>query len=465
MKKSLLFFFLSVILDLNAGAQQCLSSGFCSTVTHQYPTTTFSTTSSVWTAVSAYMNAGNFTLFNVTSGNVYEWSYCEAYGGVSTSWDAQLTLSNNGTGQNLCFSDNVCGTTGNAPYISWTATFTGVVKVLTNVANCLTNTGAPYNTLVWRQANGGASTAILGIDVSHYESDGSYGPINWPQVKSPGGKTFAWAKSTEGTTYTDPSYATNTANGTSAGVAMGAYHFAHPETNAASAEASFFLSVAGSNIKTCYLPPALDLEDPSGGPSLVSSMTSTALTTWVQDWMTAVQNQTGIAPVLYTNGSIAAYLNSSLNTYKLWIADPDGSSTAQPANIGVWTTWTFKQYSWTSAVSGIANPQVDLNVFNGDMTAFNALLGCATGITEITANPDFMLYPNPANAEIIIERNSFAANQQELISIFNMQGQLMFQQRMQQEQTKIDISAFSRGMYVVKVSTDSGVEVKKFLKD
>src|SRR5207253_2968700 len=125
---------LVAICSLNMQAQQCLTSGFCSSIAneHKYPSATLSTTSSTWTTVSAFMNADNYTLFNVTSGNIYEWTYCEAYGGVSTGWDAQLTLSDTAVQNFYCFSDNGCGTNGNAPYISWTATFTGIVKLLTS---------------------------------------------------------------------------------------------------------------------------------------------------------------------------------------------------------------------------------------------------------------------------------------------------------------------------------------------
>ena len=462
MKKQLLLISAFALFSWSANAQQCLSSGFCTNITnqHQYPTATFSSTSSTWTTVSAFMNADNFTLFNVTSGNTYEWTYCEAYGGVSTGWDAQLTLSNYGTGTNLCFSDNTCGTTGNAPYISWTATFTGVVQLLTSQYNCLNNSGSPYNTLVWRDASGTTSTQILGLDISHYQT-----VTSWSQIKADP-RAFAFVKSTEGTTYTDPTYAANMTNGTAAGVIMGEYHFAHPETNSASAEASFFVSVAGPHIGACKLPPALDLEDPSGGPSLISTMSSSALTAWVQTWMSAVQTATGIAPILYTNGSIASYLNSSLNTYKLWIADPDGSSTAPPANIGVWTTWAFKQYSFTGTVSGISVAgNVDLDVFNGNMAAFNTLIGCTTGISEKIASNNYILYPNPSNDKITIENNSLSSNQIEMISVYNMQGQLILQQPVQNQKTEIDVSSFTTGMYFVNVKTENGMEVKKFVKE
>src|ERR1051326_8442269 len=138
MRNQILIITIIFFTAVAANAQQCLGSGFCTNVPneHQYPLGTFSTTSSAWSVVSAYMNADNYTLFNVTSGNTYEWSYCESCGGVSTAWDAQLTLSDNSNGNNLCFSDNYCGTNGNAPYISWIASFTGVVKLLTSQANC-----------------------------------------------------------------------------------------------------------------------------------------------------------------------------------------------------------------------------------------------------------------------------------------------------------------------------------------
>ena len=457
MKKQLLLISMLAIFSLIANAQQCLNAGFCTTIAneHQYPTTTFSTTSSTWTTVSAYMNADNFTLFNVTSGNTYEWSYCEAYGGVSTGWDAQLTLSNNSTSANLCFSDNVCGTTGNAPYISWTATFTGVAKLLTSQVNCAGNSGSPYNTLVWRMANGVTSTQLLGIDIYHGD-----GTITWTQVVA-APKQFAWAKATEGINYTDPTFTTNMTNGLSAGIAIAGYHFAHPELNSASAEASYFLGVAGSYIKTCALPPVLDFET-------TGSLTGAQLTTWAVAWMNAVKTATGITPIIYTDGSIATSMGSSVTAFPLWIAAPDGSSTAQPSNIGVWTTWAFKQYSWTGTVSGIpgSSGAVDLDVFNGDVTAFNNLMGCANSVNQpIIHNSEFIIYPNPANDNITIENTSSTTNQDEMISIYNIQGQLLLQQLMQQQKAEINVSGFAGGIYILKIKTENGVEIKKFVKN
>src|SRR5262249_28035984 len=67
-----------------------------------------------------------------------------------------------------------------------------------------------------------ATAAYLnGVDVSHYQ-----GTINWASVRG-AGITFAFAKATEGTTYTDPTVNTNIAGMKANGIVPGAYHFGH----------------------------------------------------------------------------------------------------------------------------------------------------------------------------------------------------------------------------------------------
>ncbi len=456
MRKSLLFviFILSCCAEIQA--QTCNpSAGGCTSYTNQYPTSTFSTTSSSWTTVSAYMNAGNWTLFDVTNGDTYQWTYCSDFGG-SQSWDAELTLYDNSTSTKLCYANN-CGRTNcsTAPYIQWTATFTGTVKLLTTVSGCLTNTGSPYSTLVWRDTSGAPNVTLLGIDVSSYQ-----GTINWTQVKG-AGYTFAWAKSSEGTTITDSQYLNNVTNGEAAGMKMGAYHFSHAESNTATAEANYFLSVAGSHIKACEVPPVLDLEDPPSGPALTSYFTSAQLTSWVQTWMSTVQSATGVAPILYTDGSIAAYLNSSLNTYKLWMADPDGSSTAPPASLGSWTTWAFKQYSWTGAVPGISG-DVDMDVFNGNTTAFNNLMGClATNIVENKPdNTSINVYPNPATNTFTIDYSGLQG--QALVNIYDLTGRMVMSKVMENKIT-MDASSLKAGIYNINITNAEGVVNKRLV--
>jgi GH25 family lysozyme M1 (1,4-beta-N-acetylmuramidase) len=226
---------------------------------------------------------------------------------------------------------------------------------------------------------------ILGIDVSHYQ-----GTINWTQVYN-SGKVFAYAQATQGYTYNDAYFTTNMVNGNSAGVKMGAYHLARPDNNTAANEASHFLSIAGSYIGTGHLPPALDLE-----PAYIELLTPSALSTWVQTWLTAVQNATGITPIIYcTHYDANNWLSSSLNNYKLWIANYETSPTAPVTNLGIWSTWTFNQYSEVGSVSGISG-NVDLDVFNGNSTAFNNLIGSA--VTCTAPSPPTAISPGSSSA-------------------------------------------------------------------
>jgi GH25 family lysozyme M1 (1,4-beta-N-acetylmuramidase)/uncharacterized protein (DUF2141 family) len=202
---------------------------------------------------------------------------------------------------------------------------------------------------------------VQGIDVSHWQ-----GTINWSSVVG-AGKQFAFQKGTEGVTYVDPTASTNTAGAQAAGVLIGVYHFAHPETNSAVAEANWFVQNAGQYMTSGFLHPVLDLE--SG-----STIGRTALSQWVNNWCSTVQASIGVDPIIYCNTNYATnYLDSTVTTHDLWIANwstsyGDPLTTGSPPT-GAWgsagQTWDFWQYSSTGAVSGISG-NVDLDVYNGD---------------------------------------------------------------------------------------------------
>jgi GH25 family lysozyme M1 (1,4-beta-N-acetylmuramidase) len=231
------------------------------------------------------------------------------------------------------------------------------------------------------------SQTILGTDV--YSGQGT---ITWSSVASSANGSFSFIKATKGTCYTDGDFYTNIANGHGTADKVGAYHFALPEDNTATAEAQYFLSTASAYIGTGYLPPVLDLEDPAGTcivntEGLTTYFTSAELTAWVVAWCSYVQQHDGgVAPIVYTNGSIASYLGSGVTAYGLWMADPDGNSGTPPATTGIWSTWLFKQYSWTGTVSGISG-SVDLDVFNGNTTAFNNLTGSTCTAVTMGTQP------------------------------------------------------------------------------
>jgi len=288
---------------------------------------------------------------------------------------------------------------------------------------------------------------VHGIDVSNWQ-----GNIDWNTVVNDG-QVYAWAKASEGMTYQDPQFINNMTNGLDAGVIMGAYHFARPDNNLATEDASNFLSTAGTYIGAGFLPPVLDLENPySGGQSIVLTdlFTSNELSAWVMEWVSTVETQTGISPIIYVNGNYANYLNSTVNNYGLWFAQPDESLTP-PVNIGVWDDWMFKQYSWWGEVPGIIG-DVDLNIFNGSMNDFNDLIGINTAdfFSSIELE-DVSLFPNPALNQL----NIYGLSQDiKFIQVSDCNGKKM--QITFEKSTSIDVSKLRPGIYFLDIKMING---------
>jgi hypothetical protein len=116
----------SVALTVQVTIQGCNS-------TTQYPSTTLTPTTAWKTQNSIW--AGEFAAFNVTSGITYVFSYCTA-DGASATYNSEMTLRNKTTNAFLAYSNDFCGDDAK---ITWTATFTGVVKLVTTVSGCGTN--------------------------------------------------------------------------------------------------------------------------------------------------------------------------------------------------------------------------------------------------------------------------------------------------------------------------------------
>jgi len=199
----------------------------------------------------------------------------------------------------------------------------------------------------------------MGIDVSDHQ-----GNIDWSKVAGEGYK-FAFVKSTEGEGFTgDPkakqqNFEANMLGASSAGMEVGAYHFARPDLgNNATDEARWFVSVAGNYIKPGYLRPVLDIEKGAKKPE-------DDLSKWISEWMETVKRETGVEPLVYTSASYAAAnkLDASLARYNLWVAHWTYDTGRSPAT-GFWDGWDFWQYSNKGEVPGISG-DVDLDLFIG----------------------------------------------------------------------------------------------------
>lgn len=197
-----------------------------------------------------------------------------------------------------------------------------------------------------------------GIDVSYHQ-----GAIDWWQVAA-AGKRFAFVRATAGTLTADTAYATNRYGARAAGLAVGAYHFANPDTafNDAGNEASWFLRNAA--IASGDMVPVLDLETANG-------LSPASLTAWAQTWLSQVTAATGVRPIIYTT---PRFWSTSMgdtdwfarNGYSvLWIAHwTTATQPTVPAAGWGGHGWSFWQYSSTGFVPGISGA-VDLDRFNG----------------------------------------------------------------------------------------------------
>jgi GH25 family lysozyme M1 (1,4-beta-N-acetylmuramidase) len=207
----------------------------------------------------------------------------------------------------------------------------------------------------------------LGIDVSHYQGTG----LNWSTIKNTNGISFAWTKSTEGFTYNDDTFTTNEVHAASAGVYIGAYHYARPDNQVglagADQEAAHYWSIASPYIKSGnkYLMPMLDVEQDLTG----AGYTKTTLSQWVNRWCTDIQNYGAaaglkITPVVYTYISYAStWLDSTVaQNWPLWMANYNGANpqTGAPNAVSPWATWQFWQYNDAAASGG------DSDTINGD---------------------------------------------------------------------------------------------------
>lgn len=226
--------------------------------------------------------------------------------------------------------------------------------------------------------------SLPGIDVSHWQ-----GTIDWAKVAGDG-QRFVIAKATDGQTFVDPTYATNKAEATAAGLAFTAYHFARPDASANDAilEADHFVEVAG--LGPGNLLPALDIEVNGG-------LDPEALTAWALAWLGEVRAKLGVRPMVYTspNGWKTRFDDTTAIAdagYKvLWVAHWGVSSPTLPANDWGGNGWSFWQHTDCGSVRGIGGC-VDLDWYDG--TDFGPVT--IRGLTVSLSSPDGVVTSSPA---------------------------------------------------------------------
>jgi GH25 family lysozyme M1 (1,4-beta-N-acetylmuramidase) len=205
-----------------------------------------------------------------------------------------------------------------------------------------------------RPATTPSSTAPpRGLDVASFQ-----GNVHWGSVVAAGAR-FAYAKTTEGTYYTNPYFDQQYGGAYNQGLIRGAYHFAIPNNSAGAAQADFFAAHGGAwSADNHTLPGMVDLEyNPYGAECY--GLSQPQMVSWVASFVNEYHADTGRWAVIYTTTDWWSTCTGNSPSFAgrdpLWIANYSSSPLPLPAG---WAGYTFWQYA-------------DRGVFPGDQDVFN----------------------------------------------------------------------------------------------
>ena len=139
-------------------------------------------------------------------------------------------------------------------------------------------------------------------------------------------------------------------------------------------------------------------------------------------------------------------------------------------NDSTWTTFTLESDALSNASSGILRVMLEIaagaNVGAGGEILFDniklTLLDSSDNVLSINDIEDisFILYPNPAINQINIQSKSNIEN----LSIIDLMGRTVKQQIPNSNESSLDVSDLSKGIYLVKLNFGEKESVTRFIK-
>jgi lysyl endopeptidase len=125
---------------------------------------------------------------------------------------------------------------------------------------------------------------------------------------------------------------------------------------------------------------------------------------------------------------------------------------------GFSTTGCEGSYSITRPDNTVA---IELQTANANFGALNMKSFCIDSnltVNELFFDNQILIYPNPASTEITIDMKNLNPYKIEMMSII---GQSVYSTTEVSNLTKVDVSNFSKGMYLVKITSKAGVVLKE----
>ncbi len=119
-------------------------------------------------------------------------------------------------------------------------------------------------------------------------------------------------------------------------------------------------------------------------------------------------------------------------------------------------------YDWISSPDSLHTTQFIVPSGSAVVLKFKYLLGNSINDNFENSKHVLNLYPNPATEKVILLTDMTGHS---VISVYNLQGQILLQQQIQQGKTDIDISELAKGVYLVRLTGNAGAEVGRIIKE
>ncbi len=209
---------------------------------------------------------------------------------------------------------------------------------------------------------------MQGIDVSHHQGD-----IDWMTVSNANNIKFAYIKATEGVSHQDTRYKENTLGAKTHNIAVGSYHYFHPNVSVAKQYANFMDVVDPA---TQDLIPVVDIEENCDmtGKQICDSL-ALFISLFSENW--------DVKPIIYTNQRFYNnYLQRSFKKNNLWIARYGILRIKPMPQLEDTHAYILWQYSDRGVVNGI-DGYVDLNTICNEYTLRDIFIDKQSTQTQI----------------------------------------------------------------------------------